>query len=131
MKPIPKPIKRKKGEDINKQLDDAWSVAVKSLAGWRCQVCGKRNNLNSHHIVGRRNYRLRWEVRNGVCLCVSHHKFGVESAHENPVWFDKWLRDNRPSDYEFLQDPQNRDIRKWGVNEKQDLLRDLEKILKP
>ena len=24
---------------------------------------------------------------NGIALCPKHHKFGIESAHRNPLWF--------------------------------------------
>lgn len=107
-----------KNKQINKMLDDAWSLTVKEVANFRCEVCGKRSPLNSHHIIGRRNFALRWELKNGVCLCVSCHKFGNQSAHSNPLWFDKWLRENRKEDYEFLQNPVNSGIKKWTLEEK-------------
>lgn len=97
--------KRKKKENkslLNKKLDSAWSLAVKKNASYKCEVCGERSNLNSHHIVGRRNKTLRWDLRNGVCLCVAHHKFGLQSAHEDPLWFREWLEENRWEDYAYL-----------------------------
>lgn len=57
-----------------KKLDKAWSLRVKELAHFRCQYCLKENvHLNSAHIIGRRNHSVRWDVRNGMCLCYNCH----------------------------------------------------------
>lgn len=76
-------------------------------AGGKCEVCGKDSKevrLNSHHIIGRKFYPFRFNPRNGVCLCASHHKFAPDrSAHENPVWFFEWLKSSRAVDLKFLQ----------------------------
>lgn len=111
----------KKMNSLTKKLDAEWSRVVKQKAGNQCEVCGAIMQLNSHHIVGRENYRLRWDTRNGVCLCVSHHKFGKESAHMHPIWFDEWLKENRAEDREYV----NRvamEIKKWTEDEKLDKL---------
>lgn len=80
----------KKG-NIDKQLDDAWSILVKLIAGYRCAKCGSRKSLNSHHIYSRANMSTKWHIPNGICLCVKHH-IGVEfSAHKTPVDFTFWL----------------------------------------
>ena len=54
---LEKPSKKYKvsQKKINKELDNLWSKVVKKLAGYRCEVCGKTENLNSHHIIGRTN----------------------------------------------------------------------------
>ena len=80
------PSKTLSKAQLGKKLDEAWGLAVKIKAGYRCEVCKKRSTLNSHHIVGRRNRMTRWDLRNGVCVCVKHHKFGIESFHEDPLW---------------------------------------------
>lgn len=116
---ITKTKKNKSQKRINKKLDLAWSKAVKRVANYKCEVCGVNKTLNSHHIVGRRNFALRWELRNGACLCAKCHKFGTQSAHLDPIWFDKWLRENRKQDYEFLQEPKNKDIKKWTIWDKE------------
>jgi hypothetical protein len=80
---------------------------VKLIAGNKCEICGqdsKTVRLNSHHIIGRKFLGFRHDVRNGVCLCASHHKFSpVQSAHENPLWFYKWLSINRKKDLDYLE----------------------------
>lgn len=121
-------LKIKKMKGIDKKLDDAWSLAVKTRAGFKCEVCGSTDKqLNSHHIVGRTNRMTRWEVRNGVCLCVAHHKFGKQSAHEDPLWFTEWLGKNRKNDVEYINGIKNT-IKKWQTEEKEELLKQLKQI---
>ena len=55
-------------------LDKIWSEAVKKLAGYKCEVCGKSGKvtrLNSCHIVGRRHRATRWgsEIDGKYDLC--------------------------------------------------------------
>lgn len=124
---ITKPKKDLTKSQLTKKLDEAWSKAVKKRAEWKCEVCGSEKCLNSHHIVGRRNRTLRWDCRNGVCLCVSHHKFGLESAHEDPLWFKEWLEDKRWEDYQYLYLVKNAII-KWTVEDMEKKLKKLESI---
>ncbi len=115
---------------LSKKLDEAWSLAVKKRAGYKCEVCGigESGHLNSHHIVGRRNRRVRWDVRDGVCLCVKHHRFGIESAHEDPLWFREWLEDKRWEDYAYLYTIKNQ-IKKWTLEDMEEQLEELNKII--
>ena len=83
----------KKPKNVN--LDNLWSKKVKSIAGDKCEYCGKTTGLNSHHIFSRSNRRVRWNVNNGVCVCVLHHVFGLFSAHKSPIEFIEWLKDTR------------------------------------
>ena len=115
---------------LSKKLDEAWSLAVKKRAGYKCEVCGigESGHLNSHHIVGRRNRRVRWDVRDGVCLCVKHHRFGIESAHEDPLWFREWLEDKRWEDYAYLYTIKNQ-IKKWTLEDMEKQLEELKDII--
>src|SRR6056300_1628904 len=82
----------KKLKGIDGKLDEAWSELVKLRANMKCEVCGKETTLNSHHIWSRSNRSVRWNVENGVCLCVSHHTFNSKfSAHKTPTEFTYWL----------------------------------------
>jgi len=112
---------------LTKKLDTAWSKAVKNLAKNKCEVCGKVESLNSHHVVGRRNRRLRWELFNGVCLCAGCHTFKLESAHQNPEWFHFWMEENR---WEDLRDVNCKmfEIKKWTIPEMQEKLKELEAV---
>jgi len=115
---------------LTKKLDSTWSELVKKRAGYKCEVCGigESGHLNSHHIVGRRNRMVRWDVRDGVCLCVKHHRFGIESAHEDPLWFREWLEENRWEDYAYLYTVKNQ-IKKWTLEDMEKQLEELNKII--
>lgn len=78
-----------------KYLLDLWAEAVKVKYDYKCAYCGKDNKqvkLNSHHIFSRRNQSTRYDLENGICLCVGHHKFYPFSAHESPE-FVLWMVD--------------------------------------
>ena len=80
---------------IDKKLDDAWALAVKIKADFKCEHCGKETHLNSHHVYSRSNRSTRWDLDNGYCLCVGHHVFGNFSAHKSPVDFIEWMEEDR------------------------------------
>lgn len=89
-----------KSED--KKLLKMWGIKARERARGQCEVCGSSGILNVHHYIGRRNRATRWWIPNAVVLCYTHHKGGVQSAHEHPEWFrevmkrlrgDKWLKD--------------------------------------
>jgi hypothetical protein len=122
---MPRPISKK---GLKKKLDELWSELVKREAGNKCEVCGKTEYLNSHHIVGRRNLRLRWELYNGVCLCAGCHTFKTNSFHQNPIWADEWLRENRSEDYRLVKQTMN-EIKKWTMDEMMELREDFEEEL--
>lgn len=122
---MPRPISKK---GLKKKLDGLWSELVKQEAGNKCEVCSKKEYLNSHHIVGRRNLRLRWELYNGVCLCPGCHTFKRDSAHQNPIWFDEWLRDNRAEDYKLVKKTMN-EIKKWTMDEMLELREEFEELI--
>ena len=71
-------------------FDRIWSKIVRAKANYKCELCGVTKNnmtLNAHHIVGRRHLSTRHYIPNGICLCIVCHRFGKNSAHENPLWF--------------------------------------------
>lgn len=72
-------------------LDTLWAKAVKKRAGDRCEKCFRTENLQSHHVVGRRNKTLRHIVSNGCSLCAKHHMW----AEQNGVDFAKWILEKR------------------------------------
>lgn len=75
--------------------DKIWSLEVKRRAGNKCEYCGKDHGLNSHHVFSRSNRIVRWDLDNGVCVCVLHHVFGLFSAHKSPIEFIEWLKEKR------------------------------------
>lgn len=86
--------KRKPKPSAMSTLDALWSKAVKLLHRNKCAICGRKTTLNAHHLFSRSTMSVRWDVDNGICLCVSHHMFGKFSAHKAPIEFYFWLEDN-------------------------------------
>jgi len=121
---MPRKISKK---GLKKKLDTAWSKVVRLQAGNKCEVCSKTEYLNAHHIVGKRNLRLRWELYNGVSLCSGCHTLKTDSAHQNPVWFEKWLKEDRGEDYKLIEATMN-EIKKWTVDEMLVKLKELEEL---
>lgn len=93
-----------KKKEIKKECDKLWAELVKLKAGNKCEHCGKKSHLNSHHFFGRRALCLRHDPQNGVSLCVGCHKFStVFSAHETPSLFDNWIIGERGGEwYDYL-----------------------------
>jgi 5-methylcytosine-specific restriction endonuclease McrA len=50
-----------------------WGILIKDKQR-ECQVCGNKDNLHAHHILYRSNYPLlRYNINNGITLCVNCH----------------------------------------------------------
>lgn len=59
--------------------------------------------LNVHHLLPKERYpEYRTELRNGVTLCPTHHKYGARSFHKNSIWAALWLQKNRPDQYMWV-----------------------------
>jgi len=70
-----------------KKKDKEWSIRIKNRYNNTCAFCVKDKYIQAHHIIPREVKRWRWDSLNGIALCPSHHKWGMESAHRNPLWF--------------------------------------------
>lgn len=76
-------------------LDNLWRDLVKKNAGNKCEMCGKTQYLNCHHIFSRSRKSVRWDENNGVCLCAGHHTLCNDSAHKAPADFIEWIKGKR------------------------------------
>jgi len=85
-----------------KKLDKLWRDAIKSRDEV-CQVCGGTSYLNAHHIIGRRNRNVRWDLDNGILLCSGCHTFKTESAHQDPLQFMEWFNNKYPDRYNTIR----------------------------
>lgn len=122
-------MKRLKG--VDGKLDDAWSLLVKLIAGMKCEVCGKTHPLNSHHIFSRSNRSVRWDAKNGVCLCVGCHTFSSKfSAHKTPTEFTIWLYEKKGEEFMDVLRIKANSISKLHKFEKEILLQELRKEIK-
>ncbi len=98
----------------------------------KCEVplCHKKV-LNSHHIFTRSKKSTRWNVLNGICLCVGHHVFSSKfSAHKTGYEFSKWLDEYKGKDFMDRLTLKANGISKLHNFEKELLLKELLKEIK-
>jgi len=63
-----------------------WRNIILQRDGYKCQKCGNKEKLHVHHIQEFKDHReLRWDINNGVTVCVSCH----EKIHSRR--FPDWL----------------------------------------
>lgn len=77
-----------------KQLDKLWADVVKARAGMKSEYSGKTEGLNAHHIHGKPNYRLRYEINNGVCITSGEH-FYIAHVQGRSQKFKDWAMNLR------------------------------------
>ena len=106
-------INRDATPTARRMADDVWSAAVKEDWNYRCAICGQCHTLNSHHIIPRQHYGSRYEMLNGICLCVNCHQYCPHySPHVNGRGFDLWLEQHHQVNYEWT-----RELMKCGEHE--------------
>ena len=113
-------IKSKK--NLKNKCDTLYSQIIR-LVG-KCEFCSKTSYLQSHHVIGRINYILRWDLRNGICLCSGCHMLNKFSAHQDPLGFMEWFKSYRPEDYEYLRIRKN-EIRTFTVLDYEEIYQEL------
>ena len=73
---------------LEKKLDAVWSEKVRAKG--YCEHCGARDKtLQAHHLYSRKHKGTRWDIDNGVCLCVGCHLY---IAHKDILLFADWCR---------------------------------------
>ena len=96
---------KKEIQKLNREALGLWRQIVRRRARKRCEVpeCKKTKFLNAHHVEGyTTNKTLRYDPRNGLCLCPSHHKFGRQSAHKSFCFMYKMMTCVRSLDLDYL-----------------------------
>ena len=108
-----KSLKLPKKESLKKQCDNLWIECVKARANYSSELSGVPGKkiggsaiITSHHIVGKSNYRLRYELENGICLENGkehifgvHHKFNPSVSKE---YQDKIIKKITQKKYDWL-----------------------------
>ena len=69
-----------------------WMLSVKKRDGWKCRIedenCDGR--MEAHHILNWLDYpELRYEINNGITLCVAHHPRGRRREEEMELVFQE------------------------------------------
>ena len=119
-------VRKRSQKTLTNLLDAVVSEIVRSRG--YCMKCWKKRGevqLQPAHIVGRSNFAVRWELLNILCLCAKCHFWG----HNNPLLF-------RDLVYELLGEEGVAELQKkarvchvWTVDEKEELLATLKKML--
>jgi len=86
---------------LKKKADALFSQIIRSKG--HCEWCGQDyGQMQTHHIIGRKNMRLRYDLMNGICLDPGCHKFNIKSAHEDSQGFMEWLQLHDLERYHYL-----------------------------
>ena len=103
-----------------KQLDNLWAECVKAKAGYKSEISGKQGRqiggeyiLNAHHLYGKPNSRLRYELDNGICLTAGEHHFDAHGTRVRMYAFEKKVEVFRPKIFDRM-------LRLKRINEKPD-----------
>jgi len=77
--------------------DRLWSRAVRDDWNNHCAICGS-TKVDAHHMVPRQHEATRYDLRNGIALCATHHQFSKDlSPHMNAAGFWSWLHTTYPN----------------------------------
>lgn len=95
---------------LKKKAFSLWSKRIREKN--YCELCerkykepnpnGKPTILQAHHIIGRENKRLAWDLKNGICLCDYCHKWSRVGPHRGSIIFNEWYRMKYPENYKYL-----------------------------
>ena len=95
--------KAKQERKQRKKKDKEWSIRIKSNFNNKCAFCDATKYVQAHHIIPREIKVFRYHHANGIALCPRHHKWGIESAHKNPLWFFMKLEKTFPLKLKVLR----------------------------
>jgi len=106
---------REKSKLIGKVINLAWRIPADTLWGkiikWlapfgRCEITAcARPAHEAHHIIKRDNLFTRYKTRNGIGLCVLHHRLDNDfSAHLTKDKFMAWLEEHKPDQFQWVQE---------------------------
>ena len=84
---------------MNIKIDKAdayFSLYIRELADWKCEVCGNTESLQASHFFGRRAENTRFEPDNVICVCFFHHqRLGSEDREAYRDFMIKKLGEKR------------------------------------
>ena len=84
------------------------SLFMAQFRGMNCEVCGTHIGTCGHHIVSKgRSKALRYDIKNIVVVCPSHHTMGNDKApHSTNTLaverFIEWFKAKKPEQYEYV-----------------------------
>ena len=84
-------------KSLRKDCDRLWQQVITGLAFGRCAKCKLPVPVSGHHIISRRFIKLRYELCNGMPLCVRCHEW----AHGHPSEFIMWMSSEYSMHYKW------------------------------
>lgn len=120
-------MRKKSKKTLENKLDKLWAEAVKLRAGYKCEYCGNTSNLNAHHIFTRSRKATRFELNNGICLCVLHHTFSSKfSAHKCPIEFTHFLEKKHGREWLNTLQKMSNEVYKPSIEELEETIKYLQ-----
>lgn len=119
---------------LEKKLDKYWRTVGREDAV--CEICAtlpekfNYKKLDPHHIIKRGHKATRWDLRNRIWVCFTHHTGGKQTVEYNEGgWFwgceDDWLGKHRPEDKAYLE-PLKHQTKRWTIDELEELVKKFE-----
>ena len=114
--------KKTKSPNHSSYMKKADELFMKPFRGCRCEICQSTKGTVAHHIVSKsRSKALRYDSRNIVILCPSHHMFSNEMApHSTNTLaverFIKWFKKTKKHQYAWIKEHE-RDQRKYNYKQ--------------
>ena len=89
------------GKITSKDCDALWTQVILARANHKCEIygCNKTKSIQAHHIFPRTMWALRYEIINGIALCIGHHFLFPTSAHKDAIGFSAWVKTVRDIPY--------------------------------
>jgi 5-methylcytosine-specific restriction endonuclease McrA len=94
-------------DKLHESNDDLWRRIIRTPCV--CERCGQESeekDFEADHVVSRGNLRLRWNLLNGVCLCIVCHKQKHETSMTE-IEYQVWFRKEYPARWQYLQELKN------------------------
>lgn len=121
IKKLDKDKKRKPKSERQKliaTLDQLFREIIYMKYNKECQLAGKDSTqcsgrIECAHIISRGKYRLRWDVKNAICLCKAHH---FNYTVREYLWWDI-VKKEFPEQWAYLELLK----RKTGSTKREDL----------
>lgn len=98
-------MKLPKKRRLREMADRLWALTVKIAWHNRCAMCSRGGVLNAHHLVPRQHQAVRYDLRNGICLCSRCHQWCPDrSPHQAAAGFMAWLEEQCLLHYQWLME---------------------------
>ena len=114
------------------RLDRLWTNVIKARAGYVSEISGRSDGpITAHHIFGKPNLALRYDVKNGICLLNGpEHIYGVHDKNDAlKRWkYEEEIRRIREEDWEYLSSLRNVTSAQFDWDAKEEELRELLEI---